>query len=163
MAPISFLQKPAKEGVVLQPASDVVCLKTAQFEEQPLKAMKNSRIMRCSSVSSEEEQSFLYDRYEYQRSLVSIKKTTFAVRNCTASSAVLNTVWPGVSSGLDDDERRVKVKEKLTVELEEKKEAVENDDDSSTSTESSLFEYSLDEKYTLKGTQVQLFNGKCGK
>lgn len=38
--------------------------------------------------------------------------------------------WPGVSSGLDEDERREKVKQRVAMELEEKKEAVENDDKS---------------------------------
>ena len=40
-------------------------------------------------------------------------------------------LWPGVSSGLDEDERPEKVKQRVALEPEEKKEAVENDDKSS--------------------------------
>ncbi|KAL9982084.1 hypothetical protein ACROYT_G010878 [Oculina patagonica] len=103
----------------------------AQFEESPFKVEKTSRITRCSSLSfSEEEEGFVLGRTEYVRSLASWKKTT----SCSLFSVDMGTLnserWPGVSSGLDEDERREKVKQRVAMELEEKKEAVENDDKS---------------------------------
>ena len=161
MAPISCPRKPEKEAVEMQPTSNLVCVKAEQSQEEPFKAVRNSRIMRCSSVGSEEGQSVLSDS-KLARSIFSVKATA-SDSSLFAFCNTLNTeVWPGVSSGLDEDERR---KRKVCLEPEEKKRAVENDDDSSTSEiESSLFEYASSEKYTLKtGIQIELKNAKFGK
>ena len=173
MAPI-----PSREAVVMQPQSSLVCFKAAKLEAQPSVAIGNSRIKRCSSVSSEEEESLLVGRTDrsslFAMSMsMSIKKTRtfagmFTVCNTNSATGTLNTAWPGVMSGLEEDERPVKVKEKCPLEPEEKKLAVENDDDSSNSSstsESSLFE--LDEKYLSlnlwTGPQIPSKSVKCGK
>ena len=158
MAPI-----PSREDVVMQPSSNLVCLKPAKFETQPPIAIGNSRIKRCSSVSCEEEERLQFDRTSFFA--MSIKKT-FTI--CNSATGTLNTAWPGVISGLEEDERPAKGKEKMPVEPEEKKLAVENDDNSSncsTTTESSLFEFKLDEKYFnfCTGTKVLSRSEKCGK
>lgn len=135
-------------------------LKPAQFEENPFKVEKTSRITRCSSLSfSEEEEGFVLGRTEYVRSLASWKKTT----SCSLFSVDVGTLnserWPGVSSGLDEDERREKVKQRVAMELEEKKEAVENDDKSFCwrQTVQTLDTYITDEKKnTWKSTILEL-------
>ena len=163
MAPI-----PSREDVVMQPSSNLVCLKAAKFETQPSIATGNSRIKRCSSVSSEEEERLLFGRTDRSSLFaMSIKKTRLFTF-CNSASGTLNTAWPGVISGLEEDERPAKGKEKMPVEPEEKKLAVENDDNSSncsTTTESSLFEFKLDEKYFnfCTGTKVLSKREKCGK
>lgn len=163
MAPI-----PTREDVVMQPSSNLVCSKAAKFETQPSIAIGNSRIKRCSSVSSEEEVRFGgTDRSSFLSFAMSIKKTSmFTI--CDSATGTLNTAWPGVICGLEEDERPAKGKEKMPVEPEEKKLAVENDDNSSncpTTTESSLFEFKLDEKYFnfCTGTKVLSKSEKCGK
>lgn len=103
---------------------------SVQFKEIPIKVEK--RPTRCSSVSySEEESPVLDSRAEYNfPSLVSSKKTS-----CFILSNVADTFdakwWPGVSSGLDEDVMERKLKQRVVLEPEEKKEAVENDDQSS--------------------------------
>ena len=113
--------------VVVQPVSNL-----QQVEKNPISVEKTSRIMRCSSVSYSEEESLVLDcrsEAEFVRSLRSLKKTS-----CVLSSfaeTLDSKWWPGVSCGLDEDDRQGKVKQSVTLEPEEKKEAVENDDKSS--------------------------------
>ena len=168
MAPI-----PSREDVVMQPSSNLVCLKAAKFETQPSIAIGNSRIKRCSSVSSEEEleERLLFGRTDRSSLFaMSIKKTRMFTF-CNSATGTLNTAWPGVISGLEEDERPARGKEKFPVEPEEKKLAVENDDDSSncssasSTTESSLFEFKLDEKKINFWTETRLLSKseRCGK
>lgn len=116
--------------MIVQPS-----LKPVHLEESPFKVEKTSRITRCSSVSfsEEEEESFVFGRTEYVHALASWKKKT-SRSSLTILGRVVGTLnserWPGVSSGLDEDERRDKGKQKIAMEPEEKKEAVENDDKS---------------------------------
>lgn len=146
---------------VVQPTSN-----TVQFKEIPIKVEKRSRITRCSSVSySEEESPVLGSRPGYFPSLVSSKKTS-----CFVFSSVADTLdtkwWPGVSSGLDEDDRQGKVKQRVVLEPEEKKEAVENDDQSSGFCWQQTRETAADEKeleYTWKSTIDDLKHSKTGK
>lgn len=138
--------------VVVQPVSNF-----QQVEKNPIKVEKTSRIMRCSSVSYSEEESLVLDcrsEAEYVRSLRSLKKTS-CILSSTAET-LDSKWWPGVSCGLDEDERQGKVKQRVTLEPEEKKEAVENDDKSSgfcwqeTLTRDTAEEKKLE--YTLEST-----------
>ena len=173
MAPVSFLHHKGQEAVVnMQPTSSVVYTKPAQFEEEPFKAMPSSRFTRCSSVSSEEESVELFNNSQLQKyfaSLVSVKTKTsvssFTFCNTTETLNTEQLQWPGVSCGLDEDERRVKLKSKIALEPDlEKKTAVENDDESSSSESCgrvALLEY---EKYTVKtSSQIQLRSAKSGE
>lgn len=130
MAPNRKLTYPTQttETVIVRPA-----LKAAHLIESPLKVEKTSRIMRCSSVSySEEEKSLvLADRTEYVRSLASWSRSSFTILDSASVVDAINSEqWAGVSSGLDEEERREKTKQRIVMEPEEKKEAVENDDKS---------------------------------
>lgn len=138
-----------------------------QFKEIPIKTEKRSRITRCSSVSYSEEESPVPDsRPKYFPSLMSSKK-----RPCFTIGNGADTFdakwWPGVSSGLDEDDRHGKLKQRVVLEPEEKKEAVENDDQSSglgfcwqqaceTSDEKEL-------DYTWKSAIDELKHAKTGK
>ena len=95
---------------------------------------------------------------------MSSKKTS-----CFIFSSVADTLdtkwWPGVSSGLDEDDRQGKVKQRVVLEPEEKKEAVENDDQSSGFCWPQSCE-TADEKeleYTWKSTIDELKHSKTGK
>jgi len=145
---------------VVQPTSD-----SMQLKELPIKVGKASRITRCSSISYSEEESLVLDsRSEYFRSHGSLKKTS-----CFILSSVANTLnsqlWPGVSSGLDEDDRQEKVKQRVALEPEEKKEAVENDDKSSgfcwQQTRETADEKELE--YTWKSTINEAKHAKTGK
>jgi len=144
---------------VVQPSSNSV-----QFKEIPIKVGKTSRITRCSSVSYSKEESLVFDnRSEYFRSLASLKTS------CFVFSSVANTLnsqlWPGVSSGLDEDDRQEKVKQRVALEPEEKKEAVENDDKSSgfcwQQTRETADEKELE--YSWKSTIIEAKYAKTGK
>ena len=170
MAPNLSCQTRTK--MIVQPSSNV-----AKFEETPFSVEKTSRIMRCSSVSlsEEEEQSVVVDRAEYFRSFASRswKKTSFTIHNSyTFEDACNREWWPGVSSGLDeDDERQRNVKQRVAIEPEEKKakEAVENDDKSV----SFIWHKKLDafppddeKKYTIeikKKEEIEIKDVKAGK
>ncbi|XP_022808956.1 uncharacterized protein LOC111345934 [Stylophora pistillata] len=117
-----------------QPTSDV-----ATFEEMPFKLEKRSVYARCSSVSvsAEEESVHLQDMgKDYYRSIASWNlKTTSSVTilgSFTGLEALSLENLPGVCSGLDEDPRQRKVKQRVAIEPENKnsKEAVENDDNS---------------------------------
>ena len=154
---------------VVQPTSN-----TVQLKEIPIKVEKRSRITRCSSVSySEEESPVLGSRPEYFPPLMSSKKTSCFIlcgRNTYSSPSVADTFdakwWPGVSSGLDEDYRQGKVKQRVVLEPEEKKEAVENDDQSSGFCWQQTRETAADEKeleYSWKSKIEELKPTKTGK
>ena len=138
-----------------------------QFKDIPIKVEKRSRITRCSSVSYSEEESpspVLDSRPKYFPSLMSSKKTPCFILNNGADTFDAKW-WPGVSSGLDEDDRQGKLKQRVVLEPEEKKEAVENDDQSSGFCWQQARE-TADEKeveYTWKSTIDELKHAKTGK
>ena len=159
MAPNRKLTYPTQttETVMVQPLS-----KTAHFKENPFKVEKTSRIMRCSSVSySEEEKGLvLADRTEYVRSLASCSwsRSLFTINFDSASvvDALNSEQWAGVCSGLDEDESREKVKQRIVMEPEEKKEAVENDDKSFSWLQTSGTCLPDENKYSWKSATLEL-------
>lgn len=137
------------------------------FKEIAIKVEKRSRITRCSSVSySEEESPVLDSRAKYFPSLMSSKKTPCFVLSNGADTFDAKW-WPGVSSGLDEDDRQGKLKQRVVLEPEEKKEAVENDDQSSTSgfcwQEARETADEKELEYTWKSTIDELKLPKTGK
>lgn len=159
MAPNPSSHRQTQTMEVVQPTSN-----SAQFEEIPIKVGKTSRITRCSSVSYSEEESFVLDsRTEYSRSLASLKKTSSFILNSVADT--LNSKWwPGVSSGLDEDDRQGKVKQRVALEPEEKKEAVENDDKSSGFCWQHTLDTAVEKEYTWKATiEFEAKHLKAGK
>lgn len=137
---------------------------SVQFKEMPIKVEK--RPTRCSSVSySEEESPVLDSRSEYNfPSLVSSKKTSCFILGNVADTFDAKW-WPGVSSGLDEDVMERKSKQRVVLEPEEKKEAVENDDQSSGFCWQQARE-TADEKeleYTWKSIMDEVKHAKTGK
>ena len=148
--------------MVVQPTSN-----SAQFEEIPIEVGKTSRITRCSSVSYSEEESFVLDsRTEYFRSLASRswKTSSFAVQLNSVADTLNSKRWPGVSSGLDEDDRQGKVKQRVALEPEEKKEAVENDDKSGGFCWQQTRDTADEKEYTWKATlEFEAKHVKAGK
>ena len=108
-------------------------LKVSQVEQSTLQYGKRPKVMRCTSVNySEEEESkdICFDETDYLRS------TTYRKKPWWVSAAV----WPGISPLLDatdQGQKKLKNKEdKIALETEDRKKAVENDDQ----TESLAFE-----------------------
>ena len=147
---------------VVQPTSNSV-----QFGEIPSKVGKKSRITRCSSVGYSEEESLVLDsRAEYFRCLASSKKTSCCINLSSVAGALDSKLWPGVSSGLDEDDRQGKVKQRVALEPEEKKEAVENDDKSSGFNCWQQTQDTVDKKeleYTWESTIDEAKHAKAGK
>lgn len=160
MAPISVAQE-AK----VQQMPNQVCSTASHFKEHHFKSKHISRIMRCSSVTSEEQESYLLDKTKFRQWLVSssICEKSRTVAFSDGGTSTSQQDWTEVTPALEEDERPTKVISKVRLEPEEKKLAVENDDESSAAEESISFEYTFEEKYTLKAFQVESKSEKRGK
>lgn len=125
MAPI-----PSRQALALQLPTDVhqthgfmKTVKTGQYRE----ALYEWPIRKCSPVTSEADVGSFVSSMADQEQIRLRHKLVFFTETQTLACST-SKVWPGVTCGLEEEERAGKVKAKFPSEPEEKKFAVENDD-----------------------------------
>ena len=119
-------------GVYQSPPGLIKTVKTNQFEEVHYELRQNLP-MRCSSVFGWFRSRYRYlldseetDRETQRRTLVFFFKKTHLVTGYNSFNSNPNNMWVGVTSGLEEEDRGVKLKGKFPWGAEKKRYAVEN-------------------------------------
>ena len=126
MAPInvpSRLQFPTD----VHPVHDYMkTVKTSQYSEALIEVRQNGQMRKCSPITSEADMgSFVSCSMAAEHEQIRLRRRILFTQTQTLACRT-SKVWPGVTCGLEEEERAVKAK--FPREPEEKKSAVENDD-----------------------------------